>query len=130
MTFFEKLAAAAWSALAGFSVLDQTRLLPENLLERAVLCPFHAITGIPCPGCGMTRGIVAGFEGRFADSVAYHPLALPLLALWTAWLLAGLFNRSRNRPFSAGFPDLASGRKGWALVALVLAVYGARLIPA
>ena len=34
-------------------------------------CPFYAVTGIPCPGCGVTRG-------------AYHLLHLDFARAWKA----------------------------------------------
>ncbi len=37
-------------------------------------CVFRLVTGIPCPGCGMTRAWLAALRGDFAAAVAYHPL--------------------------------------------------------
>ena len=51
-------------------------------------CPFRYATGIPCPGCGMTRAYLLVFEGDFAGAFAMHPLwplipiALVLLAVF------------------------------------------------
>jgi hypothetical protein len=127
MKTFEKLAAAAWAAVAGFSALDAAGAIPPGFLESAPLCLFHALTGFACPGCGMTRALVAAFKGQWTLSAHHHSLGLPLIGVWTAWLAWGASNRLRRRPFSQGFPDLARGGRGWALVALVLAVYAARL---
>lgn len=43
------------------------------------LCPFALMTGIACPGCGMSRALAWLVRGDFGTAVAYHPLA-PLLA--------------------------------------------------
>ena len=48
------------------------------------ICPFPPVTGLPCPGCGVTRGLSALIDGRFAEAVALHPF-VPLFAL--AWFL-------------------------------------------
>lgn len=37
-------------------------------------CPFRAFTGIPCPGCGMTRAWLAALRLDFSAAFAYHPL--------------------------------------------------------
>ncbi|MBL8241653.1 MAG: DUF2752 domain-containing protein [Bryobacterales bacterium] len=52
-----------------------------------MICPFRAVTGLPCPMCGMTRGIAALIHGQWRAAVAFHwfsPLALAALAVWIA----------------------------------------------
>jgi len=47
-------------------------------------CPFHALTGLYCPGCGSTRALHALLQGDVAQAMAMNPLlvvALPMLAL-------------------------------------------------
>ncbi|MGA9522305.1 MAG: DUF2752 domain-containing protein [Myxococcaceae bacterium] len=39
------------------------------------LCMLHAATGLPCPGCGMTRGIAAITQGEFTVAAALNPFA-------------------------------------------------------
>jgi hypothetical protein len=50
-------------------------------------CLFHAITGLHCPGCGLTRALHALLNGDLAGAWAMNPLLLPglfaLLAM--AW---------------------------------------------
>ena len=41
-------------------------------------CPFLAITGLPCPGCGLTRSVLALMHGHAADSLRWHAFG-PLL---------------------------------------------------
>ena len=128
MSRSERLAAAAWTFLVALAALDATRLLPFACFESAPpACLFHAATGLPCPGCGMARGLLAALEGRWGASLSLHPLALPLLAVWTAWLAWGLLNLARGRGFSRGFPDLLAGARGWAALGVVLSVYAWRL---
>lgn len=71
---------------AGLSVAG--RRLPE-------LCTLKATTGVPCPGCGLTRSWVSALHGDAAASLGHHPLgwlvllyALAQGARHGAWLAA------------------------------------------
>jgi hypothetical protein len=47
-------------------------------------CPIHRATGLPCPGCGMTRAMAMVSHGKFAQAFSLHPfvvLVWPLMAL-------------------------------------------------
>lgn len=65
-------------------------------------CPFYAITGYYCPGCGSLRMIHALTHGHVAEAFGRNALAfvtLPLLAyLWVRWAVA----LRRGRPMRAG----------------------------
>lgn len=52
------------------------------------LCPYRALTGHSCPGCGLTRAIGALLRGRWDDAVALHPLA-PVVVVLVVVLCAG-----------------------------------------
>jgi hypothetical protein len=43
-------------------------------------CSFKNLTGLPCPGCGLTRSIVSGIHGDFKASFMYHRLGLLTIA--------------------------------------------------
>lgn len=45
-------------------------------------CPIRYITGIDCPGCGMTRALLALLKGDLAASIAFHPFLLPSILLF------------------------------------------------
>jgi hypothetical protein len=38
------------------------------------LCAFYELTGIPCPGCGLTRSWVSALHGDLGASLTHHPL--------------------------------------------------------
>jgi hypothetical protein len=45
-----------------------------------VTCVFAAVTGVPCPFCGLTHGVAELGAGHVQTAVALHPLA-PLAAM-------------------------------------------------
>ena len=47
-----------------------------------ILCPYRALTGLACPGCGMTRATHFLLRGDLAAAWAHNPLlflAVPLV---------------------------------------------------
>jgi glucan phosphoethanolaminetransferase (alkaline phosphatase superfamily) len=89
---------AAVAGAAGYVALidpDQTGHYPT--------CPFLAITGYYCPGCGGLRMIHALTHGQVGRAFGLNPLAfvtLPVLAyLWVLWAVA----TKRGRPLQAKF---------------------------
>ena len=54
----------------------------------APACPFHAWTGLPCPGCGTTRALVALSGGDAWGALLWNPLAT--LATLAAFAVAAL----------------------------------------
>lgn len=49
------------------------------------ICPFRALTGLPCLTCGMTHAWAAFLSGHIRPAFQYHPcfpLALPAVLAW------------------------------------------------
>ena len=40
------------------------------------LCMLHASTGLPCPGCGMSRAIAAISQGDFSAALGLNPFSI------------------------------------------------------
>lgn len=68
---------------------SQIKALAAVLLIYGVLaaighgCPIRYVTGIPCPGCGLSRAYLALLQLNPIQAFKYHPLfwAVPVLAL-------------------------------------------------
>lgn len=63
-----------------------------DLLERlpkTSICPFRLITGLKCPGCGMTRSMLLIGQLRIGRAVEANVFALPLLAIILVHLISG-----------------------------------------
>jgi hypothetical protein len=50
------------------------------------ICPSKLATGVPCPGCGLTRSVTCLAHGDLWSSWSYHPFGIAVfaLALWFA----------------------------------------------
>lgn len=59
-------------------------------------CPIRYMTGIPCPGCGMTRAVVSLLQLQFNEAFRYHPMiyVLPILVIF--YILARCKGKSGN----------------------------------
>ncbi|WP_338429997.1 DUF2752 domain-containing protein [Synechococcus elongatus] len=64
-----------------------TALYSRDRLPLQWTCPLLALTGLPCPTCGMTRSLAATGRGDWATAVQFHAFGPPLLI---ASLAAGL----------------------------------------
>lgn len=53
-------------------------------------CPLYQMTGLACPGCGLTRGFHALFHGDVLTALDYNAL-LPLYALFFLYVVVSMF---------------------------------------
>jgi hypothetical protein len=74
------------------------------------ICLWRRLTGIPCPGCGMTRALAHLAKGEWAAAAGDHLLAYPLaVELLLVWLIWAVF-LARRRPV-----EMPVGLDRWAL---------------
>ena len=80
--------------LAGLALVYLVLLANGVALWR---CPLFASTGVPCPGCGLSRATLELVTGHPREALQQHVFA-PLVVLGAALLLAGavLPPRARN----------------------------------
>ncbi|MEQ1919919.1 MAG: DUF2752 domain-containing protein [Elusimicrobiota bacterium] len=89
---FSVVAGAAWLLCAAQAAC--------GVGEGLVLCPVRLLTGHRCPGCGMGHAVAAAMRGDWLGSIHHHPLGIPLLAVWTAWLAAEAVKAVRSGEFA------------------------------
>ncbi len=54
------------------------------------VCPLHQMTGLNCPGCGLTRGFHALFHGDILGAIGFNAL-LPIFGFVFVYLSLSLF---------------------------------------
>ncbi len=67
-----------------------------------VPCPFHAITGLACPGCGMTRALVLVSQLQWGPALRMNPLVFALLGFAALTLGERIFAGSSFRAEKGG----------------------------
>jgi len=48
-------------------------------------CPIHLISGVPCPGCGLSRAMALFIQGKWQTAIEVHAFA-PILAVAVGFL--------------------------------------------
>lgn len=115
-----RIAAAEWLAIGGVVAFSGAFLLsPEHIEDGPVICPFRNITGLPCPGCGLTRSWVYLAHGWWRESFLANPFGLVAVAVVLALVVLAV----RARYAGAGPPDLNRLVRR-PLVVAVLAAWG------
>ena len=69
------LAELRWAG-AGMLALAAARPLWPDGPGSDWSCPFRAVTGIPCPLCGMTTSVCATVALRVGDALAANPFGI------------------------------------------------------
>jgi hypothetical protein len=112
-------------ALTAIYALSAVLPLPAadgRILHLPTVCPFYHATGLPCPGCGLTRAFVCLCHGHLAGAVHWHPLAPVIFAIGLlAW--ADHFSRVFRKRELFSIAPRTGNRLMWASLA-VFAAFG------
>ena len=90
-------------------------------------CWFHRVTGLDCPGCGMTRAAHAALYGRWAEAFRFNPLGMLLLPAALVGIGLELAGWLRGKPLPVRFR--IGGRWVWGLLVMLLVFWVLRNIP-
>jgi hypothetical protein len=75
------------------------------------VCPLFKLTGLACPGCGLTRGFHALFHGDFLTALDFNAM-LPVYAVFFGYLLLAMILiavRGRGISFNFLHPAIITG---------------------
>jgi hypothetical protein len=124
MRMFLLHAAMLVGPLALFEVTTRFRVGPLGV------CLFKWATGIDCPGCGITRSVMALLGGHWAESFRFHPagpIVLAIVALTASYMGLVLFAGCRG--FTWRIEAMAcKSLEGLAVGALLLGWIGKLLV--
>jgi hypothetical protein len=84
------------------------------------LCLFHRLTGLECPGCGMTRAFHAISHGQFAHAVDFNIFSPLVYALFLGILLWDVAYLLTGRRFSVPAPLRLEGASGYLALSAVV----------
>jgi hypothetical protein len=90
-------------------------------------CLFHRMTGLNCPGCGMTRAAYAVLHGNFGEAFRLNPMGMVLLPAALLGLGLELAGWMRGKPLPFRFR--IGGRWAWGVLGMVLVFWVIRNIP-
>jgi hypothetical protein len=108
------LAALVLIAAIVLDVRDGTQvLLPIVRLPLPEVCAWHRLTGLNCPGCGLTRSFIALADGDMRSAWSFNPAGM----LFFAALLAQFPYRL------AQLARLQAGRPAWRPAGAMIAVW-------
>jgi len=92
----------------------------DNIEEKQSYCPHKMLTGLPCPGCGITKSFTAIYQGELLKSFQAHLLGIPSLLMAFFMVVVFSMEITTGKEYFDGF--LYSKKLAY-IIAIVLAVY-------
>jgi len=89
-------------------------------------CPFHALTGAWCPGCGSTRALHQLLNGHVGAAFGLNPLMVASLPFV---LVAAVMWAARSAGLVTSPPRVLPSVVPWSVLAVVLAFWALRNVP-
>jgi len=123
----ERLSRWGFLGLASAPLVGSV-LFNHGMAPPFVICPLRHLTGIPCPGCGLTRSFMAIARGDLEYALSMHlfgPVLFGAFVLVVIFMAAELKTGRRLR--RTPFRYLQRIEHWWWLAVLYFGYYGLRL---
>lgn len=85
-------------ALSACAIVAAAVVTPSQAAHGPVLCPFRLATGLPCPGCGLTRSWVDLLHGNVGAAMTANPFGIVVLVLAVTVVVRVGWAGVRRRP--------------------------------
>lgn len=114
----------AWIMFGGTSAIFAASVLWHPQDDGGlVLCPFRAMTGLPCPGCGLTRAFCAIGRGEIERALHFNIISpIVFLGAVVVWLYA-VSVLLKIDPLRDLLARLRPGARVWQATLVLLAVW-------
>jgi hypothetical protein len=124
---FKSLFGPVPRVLAGVALAVSAVMPPDGI--GFSLCLFERYTGLPCPGCGLTRSVACITHMKPAAAWGYHPFGFVVYALLVAAFVSNLFGAPRRERMLRWFETHGDGVNlaCWAVTLALLAFGLARI---
>jgi hypothetical protein len=86
------------AAVAACALAAAATVSPQAVEDGPVICPFRLMTGLPCPGCGLTRSWVYLLHGQPGAATAANPFGVLALVASVALVAVVTSSVVRRRP--------------------------------
>jgi hypothetical protein len=123
---YTKTALTTLAALSAVFLVSALYRPPDE--PYFTICAFKWLTGLPCPGCGLTHSFCALGHGNLVQAIQYNALG-PIFFLGAAllWVRSGLIALGRQRPARA-MDQLSRRLRLGRILLLALVAFGAARI--
>ena len=103
-----------------FIIIGLIYLILTHFTNFYIPCPIHFITDFYCPGCGITRMILAILRLDFYKAFRYNPLLFILMPFIIILLIDYIYSNYKNKtPLYKKIDN-----KIWYILIIILVIYG------
>ncbi|MFW5696908.1 MAG: DUF2752 domain-containing protein [Phototrophicaceae bacterium] len=118
--------AVKWAALLlTLGVVSLTWLIEIDTHQHAENgCPVYQMSGVPCPGCGITRGIFLIMNGHMLEGIMMNPFSIVLIIMTLALIGNLIYDIVKSETRTGDYLNWLANtgqRFIWILIPLVLA---------
>lgn len=90
-------------------------------LNISIPCVYYELTGIYCPGCGMTRAFLSLLKLDFYQALRYNAFSIIVAVLLALYILGGIYGWLFNK---INFMEKKIPSLVWIIFIVALLVYG------
>ena len=96
-------------------------ILSMNYLGIGIPCVYYELSGLYCPGCGMTRAAFSLLKLDFYQAIRYNAFSIVILPLILLYIIGGVYAWLFNKP---NFIDKKIPGVIWIIFIIALLLYG------
>ncbi|MCL2575906.1 MAG: DUF2752 domain-containing protein [Defluviitaleaceae bacterium] len=88
-------------------------------------CMLNTTTGIPCPGCGLTRATIHAINFEIVDAIAMNILFTPLALVFTAYFTLSaidIFSRKLHLSRVSRLTNIITSKWGVRIIIALLSI--------